>query len=51
MGGNYQTLINDALREQIQRGPIEAGVRRTVRQELKEAGLGKAARDTRQGSL
>jgi hypothetical protein len=50
-GGNYQTLINDALREQIRRGSIEAAVRRAVRQELKEAGLGKAAKDARQGSL
>jgi len=50
-GGNYQTLINDALREQIRRGSIEASVRRAVRQELKEAGLGKAAKDARQGSL
>ena len=38
-GGNYQTLINDALREHIQRGGIEAVVRRAVRQELREAGL------------
>lgn len=50
-GGNYQTLINDALREQIRRGSIEAAVRRAVREELKEAGLGKAAKDARQGSL
>ncbi len=42
-GGNYQTLINDALREYIQRGGIEAAVRRAVRQELKEAGLKRTA--------
>jgi uncharacterized protein (DUF4415 family) len=42
-GGNYQTLINDALLEHIQRGGIEAAVRRAVRQELKEAGLKRAA--------
>jgi uncharacterized protein (DUF4415 family) len=27
-GGNYQTLINDALREHVGRGGIEAAVRR-----------------------
>jgi uncharacterized protein (DUF4415 family) len=42
-GGNYQTLINDALREHIQRGGIEAAVRRAVRQELKEVGLKRTA--------
>ena len=42
-GGNYQTLINDALREHIRRGSIEAAVRRAVREELKEAGLKRAA--------
>jgi uncharacterized protein (DUF4415 family) len=40
-GGNYQSLINDALREYIQRGGIEAAVRRAVRQELKEVGFNK----------
>jgi uncharacterized protein (DUF4415 family) len=40
-GGNYQSLINDALREYIQRGGIEAAVRRAVRQELKELGFNK----------
>jgi uncharacterized protein (DUF4415 family) len=46
-GGSYQTLINEALREYIRRGGIEAAVRRVVRQELQEAGLqrvGSAAR-------
>jgi len=38
-GGNYQTLINEALREHIRRGGIEAAVRRAVREELKDAGL------------
>jgi len=38
-GGNYQSLINDALREHIRRGGIEAAVRRAVREELREAGL------------
>ena len=42
-GGSYQTLINDALREHIRRGSIEAAVRRAVREELKEAGLKRAS--------
>ena len=42
-GGNYQTLINDALREHITRGDIEAAVRRAVREELKGAGIKRAA--------
>jgi uncharacterized protein (DUF4415 family) len=35
-GGNYQTLINEALRENIERHdePIEEVVRRVVREEL-----------------
>jgi len=35
-GGNYQTLINQALREYIQqqREPLEAILRRVVREEL-----------------
>ena len=35
-GGNYQTLINNALREHItrQQEPIEAILRRVVREEL-----------------
>jgi uncharacterized protein (DUF4415 family) len=36
-GGNYQTLINSALREYIRRGGIEAAVRRAVREELRAA--------------
>lgn len=43
-GGNYQTLINDALGEHIRRGGIEAAVRRAVRQELKQAGLDRIAK-------
>jgi len=42
-GGNYRTLITDALREFIRRGGIEAAVRRAVREELKDAGLKRAA--------
>lgn len=35
-GGNYQTLINDALRDYIQdqREPLEATLRRVIREEL-----------------
>lgn len=35
-GGNYQTLINDALREYIQRSgePLEVTLRRVLREEL-----------------
>lgn len=38
-GGNYQTLINRALREHIarQREPLETTVRRVLREELAEA--------------
>ncbi len=38
-GGNYQTLINDALREYLQekKEPFEKVVRRVVREELKRA--------------
>jgi uncharacterized protein (DUF4415 family) len=38
-GGNYQTLINDALREYIQgHGPLEAILRRVIREELHPTG-------------
>ena len=39
-GGNYQTLINNALREHItrQQEPIEVILRRVVREELQSAG-------------
>jgi uncharacterized protein (DUF4415 family) len=43
-GGNYQTLINDALREHIRRSGIEAAVRRVVREELRGAGFKQTAR-------
>ena len=39
-GGNYQTLINDALREQINahdRG-LEQALRKVIREELKKTG-------------
>ena len=34
-GGNYQTLINDALREYIQGARLETVVRQAVRQEVR----------------
>lgn len=39
-GGNYQSLINDALRQHIRRAhePLEATLRRVIREELKHAG-------------
>ena len=39
-GGNYQTLINDALGEYItrQREPLESTIRRVIREELRRAG-------------
>ena len=38
-GGNYQSLINDALRQYVEsrREPIENVVRRVIREELKRA--------------
>jgi len=38
-GGNYQTLINAALREHIQneREPLEKTLRRVLREELRKA--------------
>ena len=38
-GGNYQTLINDALRSYVQekKEPLEKVLRRIVREELKRA--------------
>jgi uncharacterized protein (DUF4415 family) len=36
-GGNYQTLINDALREYIRGARLEAVVRATVREEVRAA--------------
>ncbi len=39
-GGNYQTLINDALQEYVRqrREPLEVILRRVVREELRAAG-------------
>ena len=39
-GGNYQTLINDALREyiQLQSKPLEDTLRKVIREELRHAG-------------
>lgn len=39
-GGNYQTLINQALREHIsrRREPLESTIRRVIREELRRAG-------------
>lgn len=39
-GGNYQTLMNQALREYIQnqKEPLEATLRRVVREELRAVG-------------
>ncbi|MEH1985776.1 MULTISPECIES: hypothetical protein [unclassified Nostoc] len=39
-GGNYQTLINDALRKYIQqcREPLEDTLRRVLREELERIG-------------
>lgn len=34
-GGNYQTLINDALREYVQGARLESVVRQAVRKEVK----------------
>ena len=39
-GGNYQSLINDALRQHIRRTqePLETTLRRIIREELRHAG-------------
>jgi uncharacterized protein (DUF4415 family) len=39
-GGNYQTMINDALREHIKREgePLEDTLRRVLREELRKTG-------------
>jgi uncharacterized protein (DUF4415 family) len=39
-GGNYQTLINAALRDYIHREPLEETVRRVLREELQRVGRG-----------
>ncbi len=38
-GGSYQTLINEALRQHIRRAqePLEATLRRVIREELRDA--------------
>ena len=39
-GGNYQTLINQALRDYVDRArePLESTLRRVIREELRRAG-------------
>ncbi len=39
-GGNYQTLINEALRDYIhtQSSPLEDTLRKVIREELRQAG-------------
>jgi uncharacterized protein (DUF4415 family) len=39
-GGNYQTLINEALQEHLarRREPLESTIRRVIREELRRAG-------------
>ena len=39
-GGNYQTLINEALREHIKQGavPFEDTLRRVIREEMQRTG-------------
>jgi uncharacterized protein (DUF4415 family) len=39
-GGNYQTMLNNALREYVaeRREPIEKTLRRVIREELKKRG-------------
>ena len=39
-GGNYQSLINDALRQHVRRvqEPLEVTLRRVIREELSHAG-------------
>ena len=39
-GGNYQTMMNEALREFIgrKREPLESTLRRVIREELRKAG-------------
>ena len=38
-GGNYQTLVNEALRQHIQRAdePLEKTLRRVIREEIRRA--------------
>ncbi len=48
-GGNYQTLINQALRRVMEQGaePLETVLRRVVREEIR--GIPKGSRGTRKG--
>ena len=48
-GGNYQTLINQALRRVMEQGaePLETVVRRVVREEIR--GIPKGSRGRRKG--
>lgn len=48
-GGNYQTLINDALRTIVERPaePLEAMIRRIVREELAQGGTPRSRRRKR----
>ena len=45
-GGNYQTLINDALRQLVsaREQPFESAIRRVVREELRRVGRRKHPR-------
>ena len=45
-GGNYQTMMNDALRQFMvsERQPLEASLRRVVREELAAYGQGRGAK-------
>ena len=47
-GGNYQSLINQALRQHIeqQQEPIEAVLRRVIREEVQDSYSVKAVSDT-----
>ena len=47
-GGNYQTLINDALLEHIQRGSTLEAVRQVVREELAPYGNARGSNSRRQ---
>jgi hypothetical protein len=47
-GGNYQTMMNDALRQFMvsERQPLEASLRRVVREELAAYGKGRGRKRT-----
>jgi uncharacterized protein (DUF4415 family) len=47
-GGNYQTLINDALLEHIHRGATLEAVRQVVREELAPYGNARGSNSRRQ---